>query len=108
MKMRTNILLATAVLAGSILASAQTTTQGSEDAIRPDSMAAPAANGGSAYEPFNTGTAQPNDNNTFRDKSNADTSSQDDNKQMAPADSQKNPYWEPKDWNYINNDNVGG
>lgn len=108
MKMRTNILLATAVLAGSILASAQTTTQGSEDATRQDNMAAPVANGGGAYEPFNTGTARPNDNNTFRDKSNADTNSQDDNKQMAPADPQKNPYWEPRDWNYINNDNVGG
>jgi hypothetical protein len=108
MKMRTNILLATAVLAGSILASAQTTTQGSEDATRPDNMAAPIANGGGAYEPTITGTAQPNHDNTFRDKSNRDTGNRDDNQQIAPDNPQKNPYWEPKDWNYISNNNVGG
>ncbi len=108
MKMRTNILLATAVLAGSILASAQTTTQGFEDATHPDNMAAPAANGGGAYEPSITGAAQSNQDNTFRDTSNRDNGNRDDNKQVAPDDPRKNPYWEPKDWNYISKESVGG
>jgi hypothetical protein len=71
-------------------------------------MAAPIANGGGAYEPTITGTAQPNHDNTFRDKSNRDTGNRDDNQQIAPDNPQKNPYWEPKDWNYISNNNVGG
>jgi hypothetical protein len=107
MKTKTNLLLATAVLAGSVLASAQMTTPGAEDATHPDNMTAPLANGGGTYEATISGTAQPNQDNAFRDQSNRDTSNRNDNQQIAPDDPQKNPYWEPRDWNYIRND-AGG
>jgi hypothetical protein len=99
MKLATSTVLAAALLAGSVFVNAQSQTANSyNDRTQPQSIASPAMNEAGGGFSAMVGTPAAADSHLRQqDKSGV----QREQKQMAPDDPRKNPYWEPKDWHYI-------
>ena len=104
MKFMTSTVLAAALLAGSLLANAQNQTNNNYDRqALPNSVAAPAAVGSDdGFHPMIGTPAMHQDDAARQD----DRSKQQEHR-LAPDDPKKNPYWEPKDFNYIE-EQIGG
>ncbi|MGA2991806.1 MAG: hypothetical protein ABSD88_15130 [Candidatus Korobacteraceae bacterium] len=102
MKLTTSTVLAAALLAGSLLANAQTQTLDNQDHTRSQSMASPAMSGaaesfsGEGLHPMVGAPAIRQDGN----------SKPTDQKQARP-DYKKSPYWDPKDFTYLESQ-IGG
>ena len=107
MKLKTGTLVAAAVLAASMFANAQTAmpnyNQGTtpEAVTPPEAVAQPAMNGGALHGMI--GSTPATNDNAQHMEDNHNGSKKNDHKQLAPDDPRKNPFWEPKDWNLINN-----
>ena len=104
MKLTTSTILAASLLAGSILVNAQSQpTNNYDDQARPQSMSTSTMNAvGDDFHPM-IGTAGASDSDQRKQE---DTLKQKD-EQKAP-DYSKNPFWEPKDWHYIESTTGGG
>jgi hypothetical protein len=102
MKLTTSTVLAAALLAGSLLANAQTQTFDNQDHTRPQSMASPAVGG--ASESFSGEGLHPMIGTPAIRQD--DNSKQTDQKQTRP-NYNKSPYWDPKDYTYLENE-IGG
>ncbi len=104
MKLTTSTVLAASLLAGSLFVNAQSQpTSNYDEQNRPQSMSTSAMSG--AGEDFHAmiGTAAASDSDHRKQE---DTFQQKD-EQKAP-DYSKNPFWEPKDWHYIESTAGGG
>jgi hypothetical protein len=104
MKLATSTILAATLLAGSIFAGAQNQpTNNYNDQAGPHSMSSQAMPGGGVSEFHPMVAAQAAVDSTVRHE---DRAQQQDRKQQK-TDYNKNPYWEPKDWNYIVSESAG-
>ena len=101
MKLKTGTLVAAAVLAASMFANAQTAPPNNYEFTPPEAVAQPAMNSGALHGMI--GSTPATNDNAQHMEDNHNGSKKNDHKQLAPDDPRKNPFWEPKDWNLINN-----
>jgi hypothetical protein len=97
MRLGSSTIIAAALLSISIFANAQTQAPKTEHITQAESTSSPAMAG--SNEGAAVVTPDENDNMV---QPPTDRSKQKDSNQLAPDDPRKSPYWDPKDWNYIN------